>query len=247
MDDGDELDYWAGQWDNDYDLDGTINLLDPDSDDDGALDGYEVYWSTDPLDANSVPTMNDWTDYRVTLNMRSEDNDAIGIMFRVQDSQNYYRFSWDSQRSYRRLVKVVNGRFTLLAEDAVPYVPGRTYQMKIIADGTTLEVWIDQALIFSAVDSDIAEGTIAFYSWGNEGNYFDDVQVNGLTTGDVLLSNDFNNGLMTDWSVVDEGNGSAPSVWSAATGSLVQSSNIYSLPTDPGDLPKLGTYCFYDN
>lgn len=142
---------------------------------------------------------------------------------------------------------MVNGRFTLLAEDAVPYVPGRTYQMKIIADGTTLEVWIDQGLIFSAIDSDIAEGTIAFYSWGNAGSYFDDVQVDGLATGDMLLLKGFNNGLMTDWSVVDEGDGGGPSAWSAATGSLDQSSNIYSLPADPADLPKLGTYCFYDN
>ncbi len=65
-------------------------------------------------------TGRDWTDYRVTLTMRSEDNEAIGVMFRYRDSNNYYRFSWDSQRSYRRLVKRENGVFTLRAEDAEP-------------------------------------------------------------------------------------------------------------------------------
>ena len=36
---------------------------------------------------------------------------------------------------YRRLVKRENGVFTLLAEDAVPYVRGQTYQVEIVALG----------------------------------------------------------------------------------------------------------------
>ena len=41
-----------------------------------------------------------WTDYRITLAMKSEDDDTIGVMFRYQDENNYYRFSWDRQREY---------------------------------------------------------------------------------------------------------------------------------------------------
>ena len=37
-------------------------------------------------------------------------------MFRYQDANNYYRFSMDSQRHYRRLVRVVDGQFTKLAK-----------------------------------------------------------------------------------------------------------------------------------
>ncbi|MGA7979804.1 MAG: hypothetical protein WCA32_06195 [Chromatiaceae bacterium] len=40
-----------------------------------------------------------WADYRLSLAMRSADNDAIGVMWRVADNDNYYRFSWDTPRS----------------------------------------------------------------------------------------------------------------------------------------------------
>ncbi len=182
-----------------------------------------------------------WRDYRVGRWIRSDDDDAIGVMFRYQDNDNYYRFSWDAERTYRRLVKREGGVVTLLAEDAVPYVPGQTYQLEIIAQGPTLEVSIDGTQIFSVTDTSFASGTIALYSWGNQGTYFDDVLVEDLAAGTVLLADDFNDGDLTGWTVIDEGTISAPPAWSAATGSLVQSADISS--ADGADL--LGTFALY--
>ena len=162
---------------------------------------------------------------------------------RYKDSNNYYRFSWDAQRSYRRLVKRENGVFTLLAEDAVPYVPGQTYKVEIVAQGATLEVRIDGALIFSVTDTSFTQGSIALYTWGNQRSHFDDVLVEDLSTGTVLLLDDFNDGQFTDWTVVDEGNISGPSVWSVEIGTLVQISNLHSGgPSDNADLARLGTF-----
>jgi len=118
-----------------------------------------------------------WTDYTTAVTFKSDDNDTIGVMFRYQDENNYYRFSWDRQRSSRRLVKCVAGQFTLLAEDSVPYVIGQNYQLKIVADGNTLQVSIDGSSIFSVNDSSLFSGTIALYNWGNIGSYFDDIVV----------------------------------------------------------------------
>src|SRR5205823_675940 len=50
-----------------------------------------------------------WTDYRMVVLLASFDPDAIGIMFRYVDPNNYYRLSMDSRRSYRRLTKKVSG------------------------------------------------------------------------------------------------------------------------------------------
>src|SRR5690606_6786920 len=36
-----------------------------------------------------------WTDYRLSVRLRSDDDDAIGVMFRYQDEDNYYRLSID--------------------------------------------------------------------------------------------------------------------------------------------------------
>ena len=123
-----------------------------------------------------------WTDYQVNFVMRSEDNDTLGVMFRYLDGDNYYRFSWDSQRSYRRLVKVENGVFTELASDSVPYVQGQSYEVEIFAQGDLLEVWIDGLLVFQVSDATHSRGSIAFYSWFNVNSYFDDVVVRELST-----------------------------------------------------------------
>ena len=42
-----------------------------------------------------------WRDVQISVRLRSDDDDAIGIMFRYFDGDNYYRFSMDAQRSYR--------------------------------------------------------------------------------------------------------------------------------------------------
>jgi hypothetical protein len=121
-----------------------------------------------------------WTNYRVKFKVRATDDDGVGLMFRVADSDNYYRFSWDRQMAERRLVKKAGGVFTLLAADSVPYVLGQSYQIEIVANGGQLEVWIDGARIFQANDTTLAQGTIAFYTWRNNAAYFDDVLVTGI-------------------------------------------------------------------
>lgn len=139
-----------------------------------------------PTDRNSLdklgtyiwyPAGLSWTDYRLTHALRSQDNDTLGVMFRYQDENNYYRFSWDRQRAYRRLIKRVNGVATLLAEDSVTYVTSQTYAMEIVAQGSNLSVLIDGAPALSATDADLASGSIAFYSWANLNAVFDDVLV----------------------------------------------------------------------
>jgi hypothetical protein len=121
-----------------------------------------------------------WADYDINFTMCSEDDDAMGVIFRYVNKDNYYRFSWDMTRNYRRLVKVKNGVFTLLGEDRVPFVQGRTYQSKIVALGNQLEVWIDGKRVLAATDSDHLNGTIGFYTWGNVNSYFDDLVVHGF-------------------------------------------------------------------
>ena len=181
-----------------------------------------------------------WTDYRVTMKMKSTDNDGIGVMFRYVDDQNYYRFSWSVQEGYRRLEKIQNGVATVLSKDSVPYVVGRTYQLEIIAQSSTLKVLIDGAAIFSHTDSSFDSGTIALYSNYNSGTIFDDIVVQDFSSGAVLLSENFNDGKFTGWTIINEGTEEGPAVWSATSGALVQSRNLGSYtPT------RRGTYALY--
>lgn len=121
-----------------------------------------------------------WTDYDLTLTLRSQDNDDLGVLFRVQDTRTYYRFSWNRQDRYRRLVRCQDGQFTELARDAVPYEKGREYQVSITAHGPLLEVRVDGQEVFSVVDTALSRGTIGLYSCANQGSLFDDIVVQGL-------------------------------------------------------------------
>jgi hypothetical protein len=57
INDGDELAFWGSDWDMDYDNDGIVNLLDPDSDNDSFLDGLEISSGFDPSVPNSEPEL----------------------------------------------------------------------------------------------------------------------------------------------------------------------------------------------
>ena len=55
INDQQELEFWGELWDNDFDNDGLINLLDSDADNDGYTDGFEIFHSFDPADSESRP------------------------------------------------------------------------------------------------------------------------------------------------------------------------------------------------
>jgi hypothetical protein len=121
-----------------------------------------------------------WTDYRVSLTMKSDARDFLGIMFRYKDEDNYYRFSWSNNYKLCYLVKKCNGQYTMLSRSIRPYIVGRIYQIDIVANGTRLQVFIDNKLLLQAKDSSLSSGSIALYSWANAGSYFDNIVVQKL-------------------------------------------------------------------
>jgi hypothetical protein len=163
-----------------------------------------------------------WTNYRVNLSLGSARYDDIGVMFRFQDSDNYYRFSWSDQHRQRRLVKYQNGTFTLLAADTTLDVTEPSYQLTIVADDANVEVWIDATPIFSITDDSFPYGTIALYVSGPGENYFHHIVVEDLDTDAVLLQETFPEGMLADWMIVDEGVAEVSSEWSVEAGILVQ-------------------------
>jgi len=197
-----------------------------------------------------------WTDYQLNATLKSNDNDFMGIMFRVQDDNNYYRFAWDNQRKIRRLTRHKNGTVTVLAEDSIPYVIGRAYDLSIEAFGNDIKIFIDGQSIFTATDSSFQSGSIAMYSWANQSGSFDNIDVTSTAsnkssvddqtdsdTANNLLTENFNDGNYNNWEVFDEGNISAPSKWSVKSGVLHQNSNIHRSGAPAYD----GTFLRYNN
>lgn len=83
----------------------------------------------------------------------------------------------------RRLVKWEQGVFTLLAENRVSYVPGEPYRVDVLVYGSTLEVRVNRQVILggAVTDTGLTKGSVALYSWLNNGSMYDDVRVTEFT------------------------------------------------------------------
>ena len=130
-----------------------------------------------------------WTDYTVTFALHPSDDDTVGLLFRYQDDDNYYRFDWNLQIGFRRIVKKVAGVYTILDEaNYTPYSPPDTYAIEISAVGDQLEVKVDDVVIYTVTDSDLTQGSIAPYSWGANSLTFDNIFVQSPTPPRMFYS-----------------------------------------------------------
>lgn len=182
-----------------------------------------------------------WTNYSFKTQLKSQDDDGIGVVFRYQNTQNYYRFSMDEQRQFRRLVRVKDGVATILQESAEGFNKGQDYTVKITVLDNLIKVYLDGQLLFERQDNSFATGKIGLYNWANTGAEYAYVQV---TSPDVevyrLFEDAFAKNDLTAWTIEDLGPLSAPSSWQLDQGRLHQTSNIRNNVTQEA-LNKQGT------
>lgn len=184
-----------------------------------------------------------WTDYRLTARIRSDSDDAIGVLFRYVDPDNYYRVSLDSQRNYRRLVRKLNGAITTLWQQTAGFVVGEPLTLTIDAVGARLTGYLGTAQMFEVQDGNLSAGGIGMYTWANDGARFEEVEVRRPPLlARALLRDRFASSGIAGWTVVDDGTLLAPSSWSAQGSELRQTSDIHSSPTDWASIEKRGTF-----
>jgi len=120
----------------------------------------------------------DWADYTMETLVSSDSDGYVGIIFRWQDADNYYRFSWKRGQSLRLLTKKENGRFRILAQDNAAYLPETHYALGVDVSGGVIKVYVDDQLVFHVADpAPIPAGTVALYSCGTDVAGFDFVDV----------------------------------------------------------------------
>lgn len=197
-----------------------------------------------PLDASSVPKLGTmyitgnslWRDVLFGASIRSDDDDAVGLVFRFANTSSYYRFSMDRERSYRRLVKRLGNTWTVLWQDSFRYVQGATYRVQVRAEGNQISIFFGGSKIVDLTDNNnpLSFGRVGLYTWGNQSTRFSDFTID--------VQQGLDRGELTSASVVDQGNVDGPSNWTTESGDLKQTRNIYSFPKERDDLPKLGTY-----
>ena len=127
------------------------------------------------------------TNYKFSVTARPEAlslNDDIGVMFRYQDPQNYYRYSLNARMGTSRLEKIVGGVFTPLATDSRGYIKGQTLNITVEADGDKIFVYLNGDPVFAVSDSSLTAGTIALYA--QEKAIFDNVSIDPADTSPII-------------------------------------------------------------
>lgn len=117
------------------------------------------------------------TDLDFMVDLTSEDNDGVGVVFRWQDVDNFYFFIMDSGRGFRLMGKKVEGDFQDLQTPATDldhgYETGTAHQLRIIAAGSDLTFEVDGQSGPSGSDRSISgPGRVGFMCRANNRAYF---------------------------------------------------------------------------
>ncbi len=176
----------------------------------------------------------EWTDYRLTVDLRADAGGEIGLLLRYADESNYYRLSLGATLSYRRLVKCVQGETTILWEDGQGYSAGEPFRLTIEAVGPRLVGFVDEAQVFDLRDDALAAGLVGVYASANLGARCDRIEVRQpLIEGRTLLNDRFAEGQLTDWSLLPEATNVASSVAWGISGGALHLDHLVAAGSDP--------------
>lgn len=181
----------------------------------------------------------DWTDYRLTVDLRSDLAGALGVVFRYRDENHYYRFSLDARLRYRRLVKVEGGQVTILWEEQSGFTLGEPFQLIVEAVGPRLTSLLDGLRIFEVIDSAHAQGRVGLYASNNPGARCEHFEVRQPSLeAHAWLRDRFAEGSLTGWLLVSEVPLPQAPTWEASGGAL----RLRSLSTQGGSPAYPGVY-----
>jgi lysophospholipase L1-like esterase len=130
------------------------------------------------------------TDYRIDVEVRRIDlsrRESIGVLFRYQDPDNYYRLSINARYGFIRLEKRESGVFFTLARSALGFDPAATYTISVETNGSEIRTSIGGAVQLVANDTSLNRGSVGLFS--QSAVAFDDVSITPAdTTSDVRVA-----------------------------------------------------------
>lgn len=118
-----------------------------------------------------------WQNYHLNVDVNPDDNDSVFVLFRYNDTNNYYRFIMNQEENFRRLEKKVNGNYTTLAEIGTASYGDGWVNIQILTLDNALQVKVNYETVFSVNDSSFATGKVALGTSASTDCFFDNVVV----------------------------------------------------------------------
>jgi hypothetical protein len=136
--------------------------------------GTHLYWND--------PQALGWSNYTFSVTLNSADDDGIGVLFCYQNPSNYYKVDLDSQRNFHELFKMAGGVETTLAAEYGGYVLASNYVLRVEMTNSEITVLLNGVVLFGGTitDNSLKAGTVALYSWGSQGVFFNNLKVTPL-------------------------------------------------------------------
>ncbi|MEZ4239882.1 MAG: MopE-related protein [Myxococcota bacterium] len=145
-------------------------------------DAGGTWGSGGPVD-NALVHTGDWSDFVFDAAISTEDDDAIGLVFRYRAPTDYYlafvtregapaTSDGTPRQSFvgARLYRIAGGTATELAASPVGSTPGVPQVLRVVAAGSALEVWLGDDLdglvqLLAADDPTFASGAVGLYCY----------------------------------------------------------------------------------
>lgn len=113
------------------------------------------------------------------------DAKEVGVMFRYQNNNNYYRLSFSGYRGQARLEKKIAGKFVSLKTISRGYIDGKLIKVRIGMQGKIIQVHVNGESLFAVHDASISRGSIALYS--QDKAHFDNVSIKANSTSPSIV------------------------------------------------------------
>lgn len=139
-----------------------------------------------------------WSDYSLSTDFYSTDDDVIGLVINYQNATNMYMFTWNKQVPGRKISKWINGVETVLASEAVAFTQNTWYHADFGTQGGHIWLDINGINIFDINDNSLNSGKAALFCYANQSSYYDNVEVRCANELDlkVFLQGPFNGAVM---------------------------------------------------
>ncbi|WP_182904072.1 glycosyl hydrolase family 98 C-terminal domain-containing protein [Microbispora sp. H10830] len=147
--------------------------------------GETGYYTGAAGDADALVTAGDdaaWAaggGYLYSSQVRIDDGDAAGLLFRVQDAGNLYRATLDAAHQRVTVDRRVKGEWTQVSSAAAPVdlAADRWYAVRVSARGPLITVTVNGRQALSAQDATFAKGGVGYYLPAGAKGSFDDARV----------------------------------------------------------------------
>ena len=173
-------------------------------------------------DSSVITFGNDqWTKYRLQTDILLEDGGVAEIYFCVKDENNYYKFTVGASAEVGMILsETVSGSETVLRKVGASSDTGSWLSVTVKVSSDSIDISVDDLQIFTVGDSAYSvaiDGKILFSQWQTEVMY-DDITIEDLTTGEIIYSENFDDGTFLDdaeygirnggsWAASDNSNG----------------------------------------